>query len=141
MEVDDVDIEASDADAAPTEHDAAAAALVAQLALQKEARALLAPVAGCSRAVPEHAVRLMAGLWGSQAAVPRGVDAINSLAGATQRRRVAAACWRDQAETRGCARAVSRVDVMSLVGLLSPAETGVEPPQVSLFCVRAQCVF
>ena len=130
MELDDIDIEARDADAAPAEHDAVAATLVARLALQKEARTLLAPVAGCSRAVPQHAVALMATLWGSAAAQPSGVDAINSLAGNAQRQRVSAACWRDQAERRGCARAVSRVDVTSLVGLLSPAESGVDPFQV-----------
>ena len=132
MEAVEVDIEASDADAAPTEHDADAAALVARLALQKEARVLLAPVAGCSRAVPQHAVTLLADLWGSATAKPGGVDAINSLAGAAQRRRVAAACWRDQTERRGCARAASRADVASLVDLLSPADCGAEPLQVGV---------
>jgi len=140
MEADDVDIEATDTDAAPAEYDAAASALVARLALRKEARALLAPVAGCSRAVPQHAIALIAGLWDSQSAVLGGVDAINSLADATQRRRVAAACWRDQAERRGCSRAVSRADVTALVGLLSPADSSVEPPQVSLFCTRARFI-
>ena len=131
ISVDDVDIEASDMEAEPADEDGAAAALLAHTALQKEARVLLAPVAGCSRAVPQHAVVLMASVWASASAHPSGVDAINGLAGAMQQRRVRAACWADQAEQRGCARAMSWADVTSLVGLLSPADC-VETPQVGL---------
>ena len=137
--VDDVDIEASDMEAEPTDEDGAAAALLAHMALQKEARLLLAQQAGCSRAVPQHAVALMASLWGSATAVRSSrVAAINSLAGTTQRRRVTAACWQDAAEWHGCARAVSRADITRLVGLISPAELGAETPkQVSLCSGRA----
>ena len=127
IDPDDIDIEASDGDAAPAQDDAAAAAAaqLARLALRKEARLLLAQTAGCSRAVPQHAVVLTAGLGeeGSEPAAARcgASEAVNAWAETTQHRRVVAACWRDQAERSGCARAASRADVTALVGLLSPA--------------------
>jgi len=98
---------------------------------------MLAEGAGCSRAVPEHAVTLNAALRGFDAAVPDGRGRVCSATGAVValRWRIAAACWRSHADQRGCSRAVSRAEVASLTGMLSPAGWVVEPPQVGLLQV------
>ncbi len=111
----------------------AAAARVRIAALRKQARVELAAGAGCSRAVPQHAVALLASSWDSDAAVPGrgGVIPANDSARIT-RPHVTARCWRHHAEQRGCARAVSRAAVMSMVGLLTCAGNAAEPSQVRL---------
>ncbi len=130
----EVDVEASDPGVSPAVGAAAAANLHADAALRRQARAALAASTGCSRAVPQHAVALMAGLRGTEAASPSGAGEAGlgspGLSGGT-RPHVVAACWRYHAEQRGCARAVCRADVISLVGLLKPANWGAQHPQVS----------
>ena len=127
------DVHVSDSHAGPASPEAAAAALRVTVALQKRARLKLAQAADSSRAVPQHAVALLASLWKADTADLSGTAVSGSGNPADAiRRRVAAACWGYHAEQRGCARAVSRADVTFLVGLLKPAGWGVERPQVSL---------
>jgi len=67
---DAVDVETGDPDALPVSWDDVAGAAYRQTAeLQNNARAALAVGAGCSRAVPQHAVALLASLRGSDVAV------------------------------------------------------------------------
>ncbi len=131
--VDDGDMQAGDPDAAPSARDAAAAALDSQSALRKAVRLLLVPQAGCARAVPQHAVALMASLRGTNAATCSGAGFYPTIASVPiPRPLIVAACWQHHAEQRGCARAVSRAAVTSLVDLLRRAGARGEPSQVSL---------
>ena len=134
-DADEVILDVSDQDVAPVSGDAAAARLRASSALQMEARIALAASAGCSRAVSQHAVALLADLQGSNYAAGRsgggGDNAGNGTAGITQQH-AAAACWQYHVEQRGCSRAVSRADVTSLVRLLQPPTASVERLEVSL---------
>ena len=103
--------------------------------LQNQALAALAAGAGCSRAVSQHAVALLAGLRADATAVlPSGGDQADAVEGPSRiaRCHIVAACWQHHAEQRGCARAVCRADVTALIGLLQHAGRGVERPQVSL---------
>ena len=131
------DADVSDAHAGCADTDAATA-LRTTVALQNRARLELASAAGCSRAVPRHAVALLADLWGDANAAVAD-SAASSAAAVAARRRVAAACWGYHAQQRGCARAVCRADVADLVGLLEPAGWGAEPPQVIVHATRPAC--
>ena len=128
---DDIDIEVDDIDAAC--HHASGAAAVLLAPMQKEARQMLAEGAGCSRAVPQHAVRVNAALRGLDEAVLSGGGPCGAAGRVVvSKRRITAACWLYHADQRGCSRAVFRTDVASLAGMLSPAGWVVEPPQASL---------
>ncbi len=98
-----------------------------------QARLALAAGAGCSRAISEHAVAHMSSFRDTEAASPDGAGGLagTSVPSGGTRLHVLAACWRYQAEQRGCARAVCRADVMTLVGLMKPTGSSGEPPQVS----------
>ena len=134
LDADDIDIGVDGRDTACRDKTEAAAALLAGSALRKVARQMLAEGAGCSRAVPEHAVTLNAALRGLNAAAPIGGSEVGGAIGrvVASKRRITAACWRCHADERGCARAVSRTDVASLAGMLSPAGWVAEPLQASL---------
>ncbi len=136
LESDEVDVETGDPIALPvTWDDVARGAYRPAAQLQNRARAALAAVAGCSRAVPQHAVALLASLRGTGAAVlPDGGDHSDAAEVPCRiaRHRMVAACWQHHADQQGCARAVSRAEVASLIGLLSHASRGVERPQVRL---------
>ncbi len=109
LDTDEVDISGSDAGASSDQVDGTAAALRASVALRKQARIALAVGAGCSRAVPQHAVALVARLQGADVAAPRAAAAaVKEDPASAALRSIAAACWRWQAKQRGSARAVSR---------------------------------
>ncbi len=130
---DDGNIEVDDSVAVHWQEADTAADLLVGAAMRKQARQMLAEGAGCSRAVPQHAVAINASLRGLDAAAPSGGWLrISKGPALASRRQVAAACWRKLADDRGCTRAVSRRDIASLAGMLSPAGWVVEAPQVSL---------
>ena len=128
-----VNIGTRDCAARPAFGDATAAASARVSALQKQAWVELAARCGCSRAVPRHAVAVLASLRDSNTAVPgRGSVIPADASTPITRLHVTAGCWRHHAEQRGCARAVSRAAVTSLVDLLRRAGDAAEPSQVSL---------
>ena len=113
-----------------SEADEAAAALCASIALRKQARIALAAGAGCSRAVPQHAVAIAARLQGAELPPPQRAGSAPIDPARAALRSVMAACWRHHAKQLGDTRAVSRADVAALAALLMTLGWGAAPVKV-----------